>query len=63
MTEAAEKVAPTRYPVQQIHVSELQAWYDIGWTYVEPAEVPGFAVIKWEQPKPPVAPFKRGELA
>jgi len=50
-----------RYPIQQVPETELSAWYDIGWSFVEPAEVPGFSIIKWESDKPPVAPFKAEE--
>lgn len=49
---------PTRYPVLQVHEDELPAWYDIGWAYVEAAEIPGFVIIKWESDRPVVAPFR-----
>lgn len=52
----------TRYPVLQIPVDELNDWYDLGWSYVEAAEVPGFVIIKWESDRPVVAPF-RGEAS
>jgi len=52
-----------RYPIFQVPDSELSEWYDIGWSFVEPAEVPGFSVIKWESDKIPVAPFKHEERA
>jgi hypothetical protein len=57
MTQTAEKVALTRYQVLQIHDTELQGLYDAGWSYVEPAEVPGFSIISWESGKLPVVPL------
>lgn len=58
---AAGVTTSTRYMVQQVHDSEVSDWYEIGWSYVEPAEVPGFSIIKWESAKPPVAPFRMKE--
>jgi hypothetical protein len=55
MTEAAEKT--TRYQVLQIHDADLKGLYDAGWSYVEPAEVPGYSIISWESDKPPVVPL------
>lgn len=50
----------TRYPILQIPVDELNDWYDLGWSYVEAAEVPGFVIIKWELGAPIAEPFRGG---
>lgn len=52
-----------RYPILQVPDAEIADWYDVGWSFIEPAEVPGFSVIKWESDKPVVAPFRAAECA
>lgn len=48
----------TRCPVLQVPADELSAWYELGWSYVEAAEVPGFVIIKWELDRPIGQPFR-----
>lgn len=47
----------TRCPVLHIPTDEVVPWYDSGWSFVEPAEVPGFSIIAWEHPGDPRQPF------
>lgn len=57
----SKKPETVRYQMtKQVHDSEIAAWYDVGWSYIEPAEVPGYSVIKWESPKRPVQPYFGG---
>ena len=63
MTQAAEKPALARYQVLQVHDTDLKGLYDVGWSYVEPAEVPGFSIISWESEKPPVVPLSFAKIS
>jgi hypothetical protein len=49
--------AKSRHQSMQVHDSDLLGLYDAGWSYVEPAEVPGFSIIAWESDKAPVVPL------
>jgi hypothetical protein len=51
MTTVAEKTVPTRYQILRVHDSDLKGLYDVGWSYVEPDEMPGFSIIAWQSDK------------
>jgi hypothetical protein len=57
MTTVAEKTVPTRYQILRVHDSDLKGLYDVGWSYVEPDEMPGYSIISWQSNKPPVVPL------
>lgn len=66
-TRTAPRGAPTtpertRCPLLHIHESELQSWYDSGWSYMRASEQTGFCIIEWPHSRDPVAPFKAGAL-
>ena len=49
----------TRFPTLSVPESEVLDWYNCGWTYLRPDEArPDHMVMRWDQDKPPVAPFR-----
>ncbi|WP_458760528.1 hypothetical protein ACSVBT_06970 [Afipia sp. TerB] len=47
----------TRFQIFTVHDTELEEWYEAGWSYDGPSERPGYSIISWRGDRAPVAPL------